>query len=469
MTNRNDINELLRRYDEALTTDAEERQLAEFFRSTDDIPDEWADYAAMFKAFDTTESLFSDEEKDRLMAQPKDEKRRKTWLWAAAIAALAVMTGAGLLRLNQLTKENAELIAEIEPKATEIHQKTASESSIFAQKIAQKPNDSISTQKATAKVEKETEEKGVEEKEKEIIAVSGSVISSEDGEPVVGATVLVVGTKIGTATDVDGNFSLRCAKGSQLHVSYVGMYPTVVEAQPSLNIALAPDHSGRDEIIVVGYGKQKKSEKTGSIRIRGTSAPTDDNGILVLINGEEWNDFFDWKIGTIDELKEILKKRNLIYEDLSILKADAVAEKYRQKFGDWVKIVIEITAHPIDQEGEIYEVAAQMPQFPGGEEALIEFVEKNLQCPQDVIRRGVHGQVVVSFIVGKNGKIQHPEAGKVFLKEKSGAPCSSPMIELLCRNEAVRIVKMMPNWNPGKNEKGEAVRVLLNIPIKFNE
>lgn len=463
MTNRNDINELLRRYDEALTTDAEERQLAEFFRSTDDIPDEWADYAVMFKAFDATESLFSDEEKDRLMTQPKDEKRRKTWLWAAAIAALAVMTGAGLLRLNQLTKENAELIAEIEPKATEIHQKTASEGSIFAQKIAQKPNDSISTQKATAKVEKEIEEKGDEKKE--IIEVSGNVFSLTDKEPVVGATVMVVGTKIGAATDVNGNFSLRCQKGSLLKIFFVGMYPTVVEAQPSLNIALAPDDSALDEIIVVGYGTSKKSEYTGSIRIRGTSAPTDDNGILVLINGEEWNDFFDWKIGTIDELKEILKKQNLIYEDLSIMKADAVAEKYREKYA----IVIEITAHPIDQEGEIYEVVDQMPQFPGGEKAIMEFIENNIQCPQDVIRRGVHGKVVVSFIVGKNGKIQHPEAGKVFLKEKSGAPCSSPMIEQICIDEAVRIVKMMPNWNPGKNEKGEPVRVHLNIPIKFNE
>ena len=130
------------------------------------------------------------------------------------------------------------------------------------------------------------------------------------------------------------------------------MYPTVVEAQPSLNIALAPDDSARDEIIVVGYGTSKKSEYTGSIRIRGTSAPTDDNGILVLINGEEWNDFFDWKNGTIDELKEILKKQNLIYEDLSIMKADAVAEKYRKKYGDWVKAVIEIKAHPINSKEE---------------------------------------------------------------------------------------------------------------------
>ena len=370
----------------------------------------------------------------------------------------------------EVTEENAELIAEIEQKTTEIeqktseiHQNTASEGSIFAQKIAQKPNDSISTQKATAKVEKEIEKKGDEKKE--IIEVSGNVFSLTDKEPVVGATVIVVGTKIGAATDVNGNFSLRCQKGSLLKIFFVGMYPTVVEAQPSLNIALAPDDSALDEIIVVGYGTSKKSENTGSIRIRGTSAPTDDNGILVLINGEECSDFFDWKNGTTDDLKEFLKKQNLIYEDLSIMKADAVAEKYRKKYA----IVIEITAHPIDQEGEIYEVVAQMPQFPGGEKAIMEFIENNIQCPQDMIRRGVHGKVVVSFIVGKNGKIQHPEAGKVFLKEKSGAPCSSPIIEQICHNEAVRIVKMMPNWNPGKNEKGEPVRVHLNIPIKFNE
>ncbi len=463
--NREHINELLRRYDEAQTTDTEERELAEFFRSAAEIPEEWKGYATLFKAFDTTDSLFSDEETEAMMAgKPKPARRTVVWRWAAVIAVL-VVAGAGLIRLNQLTEENAELIAEIEQKTSEIeqktseiHQNTASEGSIFAQKIAQKPNDSISMQKAIAKVEKEIEEK-------EIIEVSGSVVSVEDGRPVSNAIVLVVGTKTRTVTDTNGNFSLQCPKNAHLQISFIGMEPVVIEAQANLLVALTPDDSALDEIIVVGYGTSKKSENTGSIRIRGTSAPTDDNGILVLINGEECSDFFDWKIGTIDDLKEFLKKQNLIYEDLSIMKADAVAEKYRKKYA----IVIEITAHPIDQEGEIYEVVAQMPQFPGGEKAIMEFIENNIQCPQDMIRRGVHGKVVVSFIVGKNGKIQHPEAGKVFLKEKSGAPCSSPIIEQICHNEAVRIVKMMPNWNPGKNEKGEPVRVLLNIPIKFNE
>ena len=358
MMNRNKINELLRRYDEALTTDAEERELAEFFRSTTDIPDEWADYAVLFNALDSTDSLFSDEE---VAVAPKTARivAHKKWLWAAAVAALVVVAGGGLLRLNQLTKENAELIAENEARAVEIRQETASDGSIFTKKLTEKSIKSVSDGKMMAKAEKkgveekETEEKGVEEKEKEIIAVSGSVISSEDGEPVVGATVLVVGTKIGAATDVDGNFSLRCPKGSQLHVSYVGMYPTVVEAQPSLNIALAPDHSGLDKIIVVGYGKQEKTEKTGSvqpIRIRGNGSQKDGKP-LILLNGEEFSDFSPELLenGTVDDLVGFLRLQKWRLIGINIWKDDEKLEKYRQKFGDRVNHgVIEFTAVPIE-------------------------------------------------------------------------------------------------------------------------
>ena len=357
MMNRNDINELLRRYDEALTTDAEERELAEFFRSATDIPDEWADYAVLFKAMDSTDSLFSDEE---LAVTPKKARivAPKRWLWAAAIAAL-VVAGAGLIRLNQLTKENAELIAENEPKAVEIHRETPSENAVSTEKIIAKAEKKVEKGDGEKGIgekgikEKENEEKGIEEKEKENIVVSGSVISLEDGEPVVGATVAVVGTNIGTATNGNGNFSLRCPKGSQLRVSYVGLLPTEVEAQPSLHLALAPDQSALDEILVTGYGKQEKSEYTGSvpsIRIRGNGSLKDEKP-LILLNGEEISDFPSElsEDGTLNDIAGFLRIRKMRLIGINVWKDEKKLEKYRQKYGDRVNQgIIELTAVPIE-------------------------------------------------------------------------------------------------------------------------
>ena len=93
--------------------------------------------------------------------------------------------------------------------------------------------------------------------------VNGTVISQEDGEPIVGASILVVGTDIGTATDLNGKFSLTVPAGSsKLRVSYVGMETLEVDAQPSMNIELKTEIL--DEVIVVAYGTAKKSAFTGS-------------------------------------------------------------------------------------------------------------------------------------------------------------------------------------------------------------
>ena len=93
--------------------------------------------------------------------------------------------------------------------------------------------------------------------------VNGTVISQEDGEPIVGASILVVGTDIGTATDLNGKFSLTVPAGSsKLRVSYVGMETLEVDAQPTMNIELKTEIL--DEVIVVAYGTAKKSAFTGS-------------------------------------------------------------------------------------------------------------------------------------------------------------------------------------------------------------
>ena len=95
--------------------------------------------------------------------------------------------------------------------------------------------------------------------------VSGTVVSQDDGEPVVGATVMVVGTNVGTATNVDGRFTLTCPKGHELlRITYVGMEPIEVTARPNMRILLTSDQSALDEVIVIGYGTSKKSAFTGS-------------------------------------------------------------------------------------------------------------------------------------------------------------------------------------------------------------
>lgn len=95
--------------------------------------------------------------------------------------------------------------------------------------------------------------------------VSGTVISSEDGEPVIGASVIVKGTTIGTVTDFDGKFSLELdGKHHTLIISYIGMAPQELKAQPSMKVSLQADTQNLEEVVVTGYGVTKKAAFTGS-------------------------------------------------------------------------------------------------------------------------------------------------------------------------------------------------------------
>ena len=89
--------------------------------------------------------------------------------------------------------------------------------------------------------------------------VNGTVVSQEDGGPVVGASVLVVGTQIGTVTNGEGKFSLTVPAGkSTLRITYVGMEPIEVSARANMRIVLTSDSKALDEVIVVAYGTSKK-------------------------------------------------------------------------------------------------------------------------------------------------------------------------------------------------------------------
>ena len=99
--------------------------------------------------------------------------------------------------------------------------------------------------------------------------ISGKVTSSEDGSPVIGASIKVAGTNTGTVTDIDGNFSLNAPAGAKLEITYIGMQPKTVKAGKSLKVVLDPDNHSLDEVMVVAYGTQKKSSFTGSAAVVG--------------------------------------------------------------------------------------------------------------------------------------------------------------------------------------------------------
>ena len=100
------------------------------------------------------------------------------------------------------------------------------------------------------------------------ITVSG-VVTDPDGEPLIGASILVAGTSTGAATNIDGEYSVQCAPNATLVVSYVG-YETArvaVDSRTTVNVQLSSGAIQLNEVVAIGYGAVKKSDATGSVAV----------------------------------------------------------------------------------------------------------------------------------------------------------------------------------------------------------
>ena len=103
-------------------------------------------------------------------------------------------------------------------------------------------------------------------------------------------------------------------------------------------------------------------------------------------------------------------------------------------------------------ENKVFDVVEQMPSFPGGQAALMDYLSNNVKYPVVAQENGVQGRVVVSFVVEKDGSITDVKVVKSV----------DPSLD----KEAARVVKSMPRWIPGK-QNGSAVRVKYNVPVSF--
>lgn len=104
------------------------------------------------------------------------------------------------------------------------------------------------------------------------------------------------------------------------------------------------------------------------------------------------------------------------------------------------------------KEDTVYQIAEEMPEFPGGVEALMDYVGRNVKYPEEAKDKEIQGRVFVSFVIEKDGSVNEVKV----LRGIGGG----------CDEEAVRVIKAMPKWTPGK-QKGKPVRVNYQIPINF--
>lgn len=95
--------------------------------------------------------------------------------------------------------------------------------------------------------------------------IKGTIVDSKTGEPVIGASVKVKGTKLAAVTDLNGEFELNTHANATLEISYVGFKETEVKASNGMKISLEEDTEALEEVVVVGYGTQKKESLTGAM------------------------------------------------------------------------------------------------------------------------------------------------------------------------------------------------------------
>lgn len=105
-----------------------------------------------------------------------------------------------------------------------------------------------------------------------------------------------------------------------------------------------------------------------------------------------------------------------------------------------------------ESQARVYEEVEEMPSFPGGSDALMEWLNNNVKYPVQAQENGVQGRVIVSFVVETDGRIGEAEVAR--------------SVDPYLDREALRVVKSMPRWIPGR-QNGECVRVRYNVPIAF--
>lgn len=191
--------------------------------------------------------------------------------------------------------------------------------------------------------------------------------------------------------------------------------------------------AGVEGTVYVNFIVEKDGSVSSAKTTRSVSENCDTEAIRVVSSMPDW-------IPGMQNNKTVRVSFNL---PISFKLSDKKAES---------KITRIIVIDDINNDS-VFEVVEQMPEYPGGFAAMSTYLGKNIKYPEQAKKDKISGRVFVSFVVEKDGVV----SGVKILRGIGGG----------CDEEALRVVSAMPNWKPGKNDAGKAVRVKYNLPIKF--
>lgn len=266
--------------------------------------------------------------------------------------------------------------------------------------------------------------------------VTGWISFADSGEPAAGVSIVIKNSSSGTVTDIDGTFNLLVPGECQLVFSFVGYQTQVVDVKPGdkLDIKLEPKlyEIEMDFIPVV---EAKATEWTID----------SDDKILYIVDGKRVDDANELKADEIETIN-VIKDRTQI------------ATKYPEYKGH--SALIEVTTKnntrdkPVQEETgeEVFIIVEEMPEFPGGLDALQKYIYVNLEYPEKAKQNRIEGEVLVKFDVNTIGEVESPEI----------LQSTDPVFN----TAALDVFREMPFWKPGK-QRGKAVKVSFTVPLYF--
>ena len=214
-----------------------------------------------------------------------------------------------------------------------------------------------------------------------------------------------------------------------------------------------------------------KEEKTVGTKADKQQSNDWEKNLIFL--GEQFGDaepliVIDGKVSTSEQLKALDKKE---VDNITVMKNEGALKVYAKQFNadtsngilfintkEYVKngekkvVEVAVKAKKPEEAEKPFDGVEQMPEFPGGMPELMKFLQENVKYPEEAMKNGIQGRVLIQFIVEKDGSISE---AKVIKKVNEHLDA-----------EALRVIGEMPKWTPGK-QKGEAVRVKFTLPVTF--